>query len=120
MLRSDLEPCTIEIKDLKLQIDHSSLYSVLSPSCEMCGSLKVAYLTSRLERTVVSKKMIEDDLSQVEESATKSTYELGVGFERYEDKGEKSATITKRKQQSNPPKLTTHPTQSHLSSPREK
>jgi regulator of replication initiation timing len=45
----------------------------------MCGSLKdklfhatkentelkqeVAYLTSRLERTVVSKKMIEDDLS---------------------------------------------------------
>jgi hypothetical protein len=30
-------------------------------------------------------------LSQVEESATKSTYKLGVGFERYEDKGEKSA-----------------------------
>jgi hypothetical protein len=35
--------------------------------------------------------MIEDDLSRVEESATKSTYELGVGFERCEDKGEKSA-----------------------------
>jgi hypothetical protein len=27
----------------------------------------------------------------VEESATKSTYKLGVGFERCEDKGEKSA-----------------------------
>jgi hypothetical protein len=47
-------------------------------------------LTSRLERTVVSEKMIEDDLSRVEESATKFTYKLGVGFERCEDKGEKS------------------------------
>jgi hypothetical protein len=66
----------------------------------VCGSLKgkllhttkenielkqeVAYLTSRLERTVVSEKMIEDDLSRVLESATKSTYKLGVGFERCE------------------------------------
>jgi hypothetical protein len=40
MLRSDLEACTIEIKDLKHQIDHSSRYSVLSPPCEMCDSLK--------------------------------------------------------------------------------
>jgi hypothetical protein len=73
----------------------------------MCGSFKgklfhatkentklkqeIAYLTSRLERTVVSKKLIEDDLSLVEESATKSTYKLGVGFERCEDKGGKCA-----------------------------
>jgi hypothetical protein len=35
--------------------------------------------------------MIEDDLSQVEESATKSTYKLSVGFERYEKKMRKSA-----------------------------
>jgi hypothetical protein len=35
--------------------------------------------------------MIEKDLSRVEESATKSTYRLGVGFERCEKKGEKSA-----------------------------
>jgi peptidyl-tRNA hydrolase len=35
--------------------------------------------------------MIEEDLSQVEESATKSTYRLGVGFERCEKKSEKSA-----------------------------
>jgi hypothetical protein len=48
-------------------------------------------LTSRLERMVVSEKVIEDDLSWVEESATMSTYKLGVGFERCEDKGEKSA-----------------------------
>jgi predicted nuclease with TOPRIM domain len=46
---------------------------------------KVAYLTSRLERTVVSEKLIEDKLSRVEESATKSTYKLGVGFERCEN-----------------------------------
>jgi hypothetical protein len=73
----------------------------------MCGSLKgklfhatkentelkkeVAYLTSHLDRMVVSEKMIEDDLSQVEESENKSTYKLGVGFERCEDKGQKSA-----------------------------
>jgi hypothetical protein len=35
--------------------------------------------------------MIEDDLSRVEESATKSTDKMGVGFERCEDKGVKSA-----------------------------
>jgi hypothetical protein len=49
-------------------------------------------LTSHLERMVVSEKMIKDDLSRVEESATKFTYKLGVGFERCEKKGEKSAT----------------------------
>jgi hypothetical protein len=48
-------------------------------------------LTAHLEKTVLSEKMIEEDLSRVEESATKSTYRLGVGFERCEDKGEKSA-----------------------------
>jgi hypothetical protein len=35
--------------------------------------------------------MIENDLSRVEESATRSTYRLSVGFERCEDKGEKSS-----------------------------
>jgi hypothetical protein len=35
--------------------------------------------------------MVEDDLSRVEKSVTKSTYKLGIGFERCEDKGEKSA-----------------------------
>jgi hypothetical protein len=30
--------------------------------------------------------MIEEDLSRVDESATKSTYRLGVGFERCEKK----------------------------------
>jgi hypothetical protein len=107
LLRYDLEASAVEIKDLKHKLDHPSRYSVLSPPCETCGSLKgkllhstkentelkqeVAYLTSHLERMVVSEKLIEDDLSWVEESATKSTYKLGVGFERCENKGEKSA-----------------------------
>jgi hypothetical protein len=48
-------------------------------------------LTYRLKRTVVREKMNEDDLNHVEESAIISTYKLGVGFERCEYKGEKSA-----------------------------
>jgi hypothetical protein len=48
-------------------------------------------LTVHLEKTKLSEKLIEDDLSRIEESATKSIYKLGVGFERCEDKGEKSA-----------------------------
>jgi hypothetical protein len=35
-------------------------------------------LTSHLERTILSEKMIEGDLSRVEESETKFTYKLGV------------------------------------------
>jgi hypothetical protein len=100
LLRSDLEAAAIEIKDLKYKLDHSSRYTVLSPPCEACVSLKgkllyatkenielqqeVAYLTIRLEKTTLSEKMIEEDLSRVEKSATKSTYRLSVGFERCE------------------------------------
>jgi hypothetical protein len=106
LLRFNLEVSSIEIKNLKHKLSHSSRYNVLSPPCDVCGSLKgkffhatkentelkqeVACLTSRLERTVVSEKLIEDDLSRVEESATMFTYKLGVSFERCEDKGEKS------------------------------
>jgi hypothetical protein len=107
LFRSDLEAAAIEIKDLKYKLDHSSSYTVLSPPCETCVSLKgklfyaikenielqqeVAYLTARLEKTALSEKMIEENLSRVEDSATKFTYRLGVGFERCEKKGEKSA-----------------------------
>jgi hypothetical protein len=107
LLRSDLEASAVEIKDLKHKLDHSSRYTVLFPPCGACVSLKdklfhatkentelqqeVAYLTARLEKTILSEKIIEEDLSQVEESATKSTYIFGVGFERCEDIGENSA-----------------------------
>jgi hypothetical protein len=40
MLRSDIEACAVQIKELKHKPDHSSHYSVLSPPCEMCGPLK--------------------------------------------------------------------------------
>jgi hypothetical protein len=41
-------------------------------------------LTALFEKTVLSMKMIEEDLRRVEESATKFIYKLGVGFERCE------------------------------------
>jgi hypothetical protein len=74
VLRSDLEASVVHIKDLKHKLDHSSRYTILSPPCIVCGSLQgklirptkentelkqeVAYLTSHLERTVLSEKMI--------------------------------------------------------------
>jgi hypothetical protein len=79
VLRSDLEAAAIEIKDLKYKLDHSSSYTVLSPPCEACVSLKgklfhatkentelqqeVTYLIARLEKTMLSEKMILKDLS---------------------------------------------------------
>jgi hypothetical protein len=96
LLRSDLEAATVEIKDLKHKLDHSSRYSVLSPPCEGCESLtgklfhatkentelqhEITYLTAHLEKTILSEKMIEKDLSWVQESATKSTYKFGCWF----------------------------------------
>jgi hypothetical protein len=78
LLRSDMEASAVEIKNLKQKLDHSPCYSVLSPPCTTCGSLKgklfhatkentklkqeVAYLTACLEKTKLSEKMIEDDL----------------------------------------------------------
>jgi hypothetical protein len=108
LLRSDLEIAVVEIKNLKYKFDHSFHYTILSPPCEVCVSLKdkffhatkentelqqqIVYLTAWLEQTILSEKMIEEDLSRIEESVTKSTYRLDVGFGRCEDKGEKSAT----------------------------
>jgi hypothetical protein len=81
-------------------------------------------LTARLEKTIFSEKMIEADLSQVEESATKSTYKLGVGFERCEKKGEKSAPkfvpSSNYHKEEEAPKPTTHPIQRHPLTQREK
>jgi hypothetical protein len=64
------------------KLDHSSRYTILSPPCKACVSQKgkflhatkenaelqqvVAYLTARLEKPVLSEKMIEEDLSRVE------------------------------------------------------
>jgi hypothetical protein len=40
LLISDLEVAIVEIKDLKHKLDHSSCYTILSPPCEACVSLK--------------------------------------------------------------------------------
>jgi hypothetical protein len=77
---------------------------------------EVAYLTSHLERTVVSEKMIEDDLNCVKESATKSTYKLDVGFERCENKGEKSASKFVRSSNYHKEEETLKSTKTHYSS----
>jgi hypothetical protein len=132
LLRSDLEACVVEIKDLRHQIAHSSHYSVLSPPCELCYSLKgkllhaakehtelkqeVAYLTARLEKAKLSEKMIEDDLSRVEESVTKSTYKLGVGFERCEEKSENSVLKFVRSSNYHKEEKALKPTKTHYPS----
>jgi hypothetical protein len=98
---------SLKVKELETKFLEKPRVLVTSPPCEVCDTLKgklfhtteenselkqeVAYLLACLERTKVSEKMIEDDLSRVEESATQATYKLGVGFERCEDKSEKSA-----------------------------
>jgi hypothetical protein len=75
----------------------------------------------------LSEKIIEKDLSRFEESATKSIYKLGVGFERCEKRVRRvllslflALAIIKKKKHSNQPNLITHPIQSHPSTQREK
>jgi hypothetical protein len=51
MLRSDLEAAVIKIKDLKHKLDHSSRYTILSPPCEACVSLKGKILHAIKENT---------------------------------------------------------------------
>jgi hypothetical protein len=60
--------------------------------------------------------MIEEDFSRVEESATKSTYKLGVGFESCEDKGEKSAPKFIRISTYHKEEATIKPTKAHYPS----
>jgi hypothetical protein len=132
MLRSDMEASVVEIKNLKHRLNHASRYTILTPPCIVCGSLKdklfhatkentklkqeVSYLTARLEKTVLSEKMIEDDLSRIKESATKSTYKLGIGFERCEDKGEKSVHTFIPISTYHKEEATIKPTKAHYSS----
>jgi hypothetical protein len=132
LLISDLATAVIEIKDLKHKLDHSSHYTILSSPYEACVSLKdklfyatkentelhqeVAYLTAYLDKIILSEKMIKDDLSRVEESATKLTYRSGVGFERCENKGEKSAPKFILSSTYHKEKKTIKPTKTHYPS----
>jgi hypothetical protein len=51
LLKSDLEAATIEIKDLKHKLDHSSRYTILFPPYEACVSLKGKLLHATKENT---------------------------------------------------------------------
>jgi hypothetical protein len=51
LLRSDLEVAAVEIKDLKYKLDHSSRYTILSPPCEACVSIKGKPLHATKENT---------------------------------------------------------------------
>jgi hypothetical protein len=51
LLRSDLEACIVEIKDLKYQIAHSSCYNILSPPCNVCDSFKGKLFHATKENT---------------------------------------------------------------------
>jgi hypothetical protein len=80
-LKLELDTCSFNVKKLQTKLLEKSHVSVTSSPCELCVSLKgnlvhafnenimlvqdVAYLTSRLERTKVSEKMIEEDLSRL-------------------------------------------------------
>jgi hypothetical protein len=57
MLRSDLEASTVEIKYLKHKLDHSSHYTILSPPCVVCGSLKGKLFHATKENTEVKQEV---------------------------------------------------------------
>jgi hypothetical protein len=57
VLRSDLEASTIEIKDLKHKLDHSSHYTILSPPCVACGSLQGKLIHATKENTELKQEV---------------------------------------------------------------
>jgi hypothetical protein len=103
-LKLELDARSLNAKKLETKLLEKSHVSVSSSLCEGCVSLKdklvhatnentvlvqdVAYLISRLEKIKLSEKIIEEDLSQVDECVTRSMHKLSLGYERCEDKGE--------------------------------
>jgi hypothetical protein len=58
VLRSDLKVVAIEINDLKHKLDHSSRYTVLSPPCEVCVSLKGKLLHATKENIELQQEVV--------------------------------------------------------------
>jgi hypothetical protein len=108
-LKLELDAHSLNVKKLETKLLEKLHVLIISSPCEGCVSLKdklihainentmlvqdVTYLTSRLERTKLCEKMIEEDLSQVDECLTRSIHKLSLGYERCEDKGEISTKI---------------------------
>ncbi|GJM99464.1 hypothetical protein PR202_ga16562 [Eleusine coracana subsp. coracana] len=96
-LTSELEAQTLKVKELESKLLNETRSKVLPPPFVVCGSLKDKlaitreenkvltqendYLISHLKRTLVSEEKIESDFSRVKESACRSTYNLGLGYE---------------------------------------
>jgi hypothetical protein len=93
-LKLELDVRSLMVKELETKLLEKPRISVTSPPCEVCDTLKRKLFHATKENTELKQEVayFEDDLNHVEESVTKSTYKLGVGFERCEDKGEKSAS----------------------------
>jgi hypothetical protein len=103
-VKLELDTHSFNVKKVETKLLEKSHVLITSSPCEGCVSIKdklvhatnentmfmqdVAYLTSWLERTKLSEKMIEEDLSRVDECVTRSIHKLGLGYERCEDKGE--------------------------------
>jgi hypothetical protein len=51
MPKSDLEASSIEIRELKQRLDHSSRYKVFSPPCKVSGTLKGKLLHATKENS---------------------------------------------------------------------
>jgi regulator of replication initiation timing len=132
LLRSDLEAAAVEIKDLKHKLDHSSRYTILSTPYKACVSLKgkllhvtkentelqqeVAYLTTCLDKTALSEKMIEEDFTGLRRVQPSPHTDWVLGLRDVRRKVRRvllslylaPATIKKRKH-SNQPKPIIHP-----------
>jgi hypothetical protein len=57
LLRSDLEIAVVEIKNLKYKFDHSFHYTILSPPCEVCVSLKDKLFHATKENTELQQEI---------------------------------------------------------------
>jgi hypothetical protein len=85
---------SLNVQKPKTKLLEKSYVSITSSPCKVCVSLKgklvhainennlltqdVAYLTSWLERTKLSEKMIEEDLSRVDECVTHAIHKLDL------------------------------------------
>jgi hypothetical protein len=140
-LKLEFDAHSLNVKKFEIKLLEKSHVSVTLSPCELCVSLKgrlvhatnkntmlvqdVAYLTSWLERTKVSEKMIEEDLSRVHECVTRSIHKLDFGYERCEDKCEictglcLAPLIKMRKKLYRPNKFHTLQTQNHSLTRRE-
>jgi hypothetical protein len=58
MLKSDLKDYSIEIKELKQRLDHSSRYKVFSTPCEVCGTLKDNLLYATKENSELKQEVV--------------------------------------------------------------